>query len=101
MELETLEARRIRSDLILAKKILLGKCAIRSHFRFKQSRTRGGATKFDVPYSRTKMRESTFFTRMVSTLSKLNADFVFNSSLGAFKDFVNDLYLSDICDLRF
>ncbi|KAH7696774.1 RNA-directed DNA polymerase from mobile element jockey-like protein [Aphelenchoides avenae] len=101
MELETLEERRIRSDLILAKKILLGKCGTKSAFRLKPSRTRGGATKFDVPYSRTKMRESTFFVRVASTLSKLNADFVLNSTLGAFKDFVKDLDLTDVCDLVF
>ncbi|KAH7725460.1 hypothetical protein AAVH_06910 [Aphelenchoides avenae] len=95
MELETLEERRIRSDLILAKKILLGKCAAKSAFRLRPSRTRGGATKFDIPYSRTKMRESTFFVRVATTLSKLNADFVLNSSLGVFKDFVKDLDLSD------
>ncbi|KAH7723356.1 hypothetical protein AAVH_09072 [Aphelenchoides avenae] len=101
MELETLEERRIRSDLILAKKILLGKCAAKSAFRLRPSRTRGGATKFDIPYSRTKMRESTFFVRVATTLSKLNADFVLNSSLGVFKDFVKDLDLSDVCELVF
>ncbi|KAH7707357.1 RNA-directed DNA polymerase from mobile element jockey-like protein [Aphelenchoides avenae] len=101
MELETLEERRIRSDLILAKKILLGKCGTKSAFRLKPSRTRGGATKFDIPYSRTKMRESTFFVRVASTLSKLNADFVLSSSLGVFKEFVKDLNLSDVCDLVF
>ncbi|KAH7696717.1 hypothetical protein AAVH_36210, partial [Aphelenchoides avenae] len=95
LELETLEERRIRSDLILAKKIMLGKCATKNVFRLKHSRTRGGATKFDIPYSRTKMRESTFFVRTASTLAKFNADFVLNSSLGVFKDFVKDLNLSD------
>lgn len=101
LELETLEERRLRSDLILAKKILLGKCAVKSAFRLKRSITRGGTTKFNIPYSRTKMRESTFFVRTASTLSKLNTDFVLNSSLGVFKDFVKDLNLSDVCDLCF
>ena len=64
-------------------------------FRFDQSRTRGGATKFDISYSRTKMRESTFFVRVASALSKLNIDFVLSSSLCVFKD----LDLSDVCDL--
>ncbi|KAH7712138.1 hypothetical protein AAVH_20551 [Aphelenchoides avenae] len=41
------------------------------------------------------MRESTFFVRVATTLSKLNTDFVLNSSLGVFKDFVKDLDLSD------
>ncbi|KAH7703636.1 Protein F09A5.2 [Aphelenchoides avenae] len=98
LELDTLEERRIRSDLILAKKILLGKCGTKNVFRFKQSRTRGGATKFDIPYCRTKMRESTFFVRVASTLSKLNVDFVLNSSLGVFKEFVKDLNLADADD---
>ncbi|KAH7702534.1 hypothetical protein AAVH_30307 [Aphelenchoides avenae] len=101
LELETLEERRIRSDLILAKKILLGKCATKNVFRLQKSRTRGGATKFFPPLCRTKMRESTFFVRTASTLSKLNADFVLNSSLGVFKEFVKDLDLSDVCDLCF
>ncbi|KAH7675913.1 RNA-directed DNA polymerase from mobile element jockey-like protein [Aphelenchoides avenae] len=101
LELETLEERRIRSDLILAKKILLGKCATKSAFRLKQSRTRGGATKFDIPHSRTKMRESTFFVRAATILSKLNTDFVLNSSLGVFKTFVKDLDLAVVCDLCF
>ncbi|KAH7710697.1 hypothetical protein AAVH_22000 [Aphelenchoides avenae] len=101
LELETLEERRIRTDLILAEKILLGKCATKNVFLLKHSRTRGGATKFDIPYSRTKMRESTFFVRVATTLSKLNADFVLNSTLGVFKEFVKDLNLSDVCDLCF
>ncbi|KAH7712870.1 RNA-directed DNA polymerase from mobile element jockey-like protein [Aphelenchoides avenae] len=101
LDLETLEERRVRSDLILAKKILLGKCATKNLFRMHQSRTRGGATKFTIPYCRTKMRESTFFVRTAATLSKLNIDFVLSSSLGVFKEFVKDLDLSDVCDLCF
>ncbi|KAH7712872.1 RNA-directed DNA polymerase from mobile element jockey-like protein [Aphelenchoides avenae] len=98
LDLETLEERRVRSDLILAKKILLGKCATKNLFRMHQSRTRGGATKFTIPYCRTKMRESTFFVRTAATLSKLNIDFVLSSSLGVFKEFVKDLDLSDAYD---
>ncbi|KAH7719074.1 endonuclease-reverse transcriptase [Aphelenchoides avenae] len=101
LELETLECRRIRSDLILAKKILLGKCATKNVFRLQKSRTRGGATKFFPPLCRTKMRESTYFVRTASTLSKLNGNFVLDSSLGVFKEFVKDLNLSDVCDLCF
>ncbi|KAH7707689.1 hypothetical protein AAVH_25081 [Aphelenchoides avenae] len=47
------------------------------------------------------MRESTFFVRVASTLSKLNTDFVLNSSLGVFKDFVKDLDLSDAVERNF
>lgn len=99
--LDTLEERQIRSDLILAKKILLGKCATKNRFHLHQSRTRGGATKFSIPFFRTKMRESTFFIRTAVMLSKFNTDFVLNSTLGVFKEFVKDLVLSDVCDLCF
>jgi hypothetical protein len=100
-DLETLEERRIRSDLILAKKILLGKCATKNLFPTHQSRTRGGATKFTRLHCRTKMRQSTFFVRTADILSKLNMDLVLNSSLNVFKDFIKNLDLSHVCNLCF
>jgi len=104
LDLETLEIRRIRSDLKMYYQILHGKSVIKidSMFTFSvHKRTRGNSMKLVKPFCRTKYIESAFHIRRIKLWNSLPDSVVKSQSVNAFITRLSGCDLSTECTVLF
>ena len=99
---ETLELRRLKSDLSLMYRTVYGHCGLKFAFFFTLSDniTRGHCFKIQKQYSRVKCRAFSFANRCIDAWNSLDNDVLCASSVQAFKrrlslqNFTKFLYVS-------
>jgi len=100
LQLERLEARRIKTDVITAYKIIFGKTILNPGDFFSMTScpidTRGHPYKLLPPMCKCDTRKFCFASRVVQTWNKLPADTNF-TSLNAFKLSLNNSFLDKLC----
>ena len=90
-DLETLESRRLKFDLILCYKIVHNLIELKFNDLFEydpNSRTRGHNLKLRIPLCKNKARKNLFAVRVIPVWNSLPGYFVNSVSLIQFKSFV-------------
>jgi ribonucleases P/MRP protein subunit RPP40 len=106
LNLESLELRRLKADLILTYKILFGLIDLDPNNFFSLQpehniNTRGHAFRLSVPDSNSDVRRHYFSTRIVTVWNKLPEQSTDFSSLNRFKNSITNSYLLQYCKLDF
>jgi hypothetical protein len=103
LELESLETRRLRADLVLTYKLLFGHIDIDFTrlftLRSTDTDTRGHNYRLIVPNFVSECRRGFFSERVVNAWNSLPADTDF-STLNYFKSYLNDTYLREFCKIE-
>jgi ribonucleases P/MRP protein subunit RPP40 len=101
LNLERLEARRIRADLITAYKIIFGLTVINISAVFELNacsiRTRGHQYKLLYPVCNCDTRKYCFASRVVGPWNGLPVETINFSSLSSFKNAITSSYLNKLC----
>jgi hypothetical protein len=101
LQLERLEARRIRTDVITAYKIIFNKTILNPEDFFSLSDcpidTRGHPYKLLLPSCRCDTRKFSFASRVVSTWNRLPASTTNFTSLSTFKLSLNSSFFDKLC----
>jgi len=84
---ETLELRRLKSDLTLMYRTVYGQCELKfaSFFTLSENITRGHCFKIQKQYSRVNCRAFSFANRCIDAWNSLDNDILCASSVQAFK----------------
>ena len=99
LDLDTLEIRRIRADLILMYKIVHGlmDIDITKFFTYNTSCTRGHPLKIDIQHARINCRKYFYINRTTPIWNSLSTEIVQTSSLRNFKKLLLNVDLSIYC----
>ena len=99
LNLESLEVRRIKADLIFLYKIInkLVEIQQNDYFTFNTMQTRGHNFKINVEYSRVNCRKYFFINRVVPIWNALHVNIVNSESLNIFKNALNECDLDRYC----
>jgi hypothetical protein len=101
LQLERLEARRIKTDVITAYKIIFNKTVLNPEDFFTLSDcpidTRGHSYKLLSPLCRCDIRKFSFASRVVSVWNRLPASTTNFTSLAAFKLSLNSSFFDKLC----
>ena len=95
LELQTLESRRIKADVILFYKVINELCSLNVQNSYKFAQTyRGNDLNLYHFYSRTDIRKFYWANRIVNLWNSLSNNLVNSTSLSYFKDHINSI---DVC----
>ena len=104
LNLESLELRRLRSDLIFAYKLVFGlqNVNVSDFFEVRtNTRSRGHPYKLDLPTAKNRTRFNFFSYRVIRVWNALPTETVNFSSLGCFKKSLTSTYLVRFCKVYF